>query len=281
MHGDHALLQRDRPDQVQEEGLAGAVLTDDEPAARPAVGDPGEIDEHRAHLGDPSHLHVSLADLGDDPGAQRSHDHIPLPLPDAITGRRWRGRGHRSSSWSTWLLITRSPSPSQTGSPAVSMAASLSRSTAPFGRTPYRAASAAKSVRAHDARVPSSRSRSRCAGSRSVAPSGPAVAAGAPPIGSSSTKMAASSVPTAVVSVIFRLIAAWLSGTPPAAAGDPSAVGDTAAHGRAWPGSARPPRRATTGSSAWRWLARSGDPPPMLRWCRRRITSSVSRPSMR
>src|SRR4029453_17355796 len=83
---DDLLLQGDRADEVEEEGLSRSVLADDEPCRRSVVNNPVDVAEQRVELGHPADLDVLLPGAGDDASAQRVHDRVAIPGPDAVGG---------------------------------------------------------------------------------------------------------------------------------------------------------------------------------------------------
>src|SRR6266536_2641751 len=282
VRGDQPPLQRDRPDQVQEERLTRAVLADDEPAGGTAVGDAVEVAQHGPHLGHPTDLDVLLPEAGHDPGAQRRDDRVPFPGPDPLDLLRRHVGGHPSSSCSTSTLTVSVASPSMTGAPVASSAASLSRSSAPSGRTSCALASAANSWGVHDGRAASTRSSRLCGRSRPATRSARPSAGGCCGVGGSSpVKTSARSVPTASVSATLRAISARSRATAGAAG---------TVHGSAYPPVAGSAGRIMTGpsrpdGSPQDWGGPSSgavkpDGAPTLCSCSLRNTRSRSSPSI-
>ena len=90
VHGHDVLLQRGRADQVKEEALSAAVLSNHESDRRPPVDDPVQIPQQRRHLARAPDLDVLEPASGHHTGCQRLENRI------AITGTDPGFSGHRA-----------------------------------------------------------------------------------------------------------------------------------------------------------------------------------------
>ncbi len=84
---DELLLQGDGPHNVEEEGLAGAILADDETEAGSAVADPIDVVKDSSDLVDPAYLNMLLANARHDAGAQGLENGVALAGTDGRLGR--------------------------------------------------------------------------------------------------------------------------------------------------------------------------------------------------
>src|SRR5262245_17675496 len=116
MESDQLLLQSNRADQVQEERLAGPVVTDHESDRGSAVGDAIEIGDQRFDLGRAPDLDMVLSRSGHDACAQRLQERVALLRANA------GDFGHASNSFMMSRSIRTGSSPSATGAPHASKA---------------------------------------------------------------------------------------------------------------------------------------------------------------
>ena len=132
MNRDAFSLERNQPDQVGEECLAGTILADHEPNRGSSVGDPIDVAQQRGDLRGSAYLYVRQTDTGHDAGTQCLDDRVPLLRLDRLGWFRHAVVSLSSASRPRRCgTITISSPSSSSGSSKWSKDQSLIRSSAP------------------------------------------------------------------------------------------------------------------------------------------------------